>query len=298
LGEGLRRPGLLLWSALLGLPLPARAIAADGESTARDACLAAYESSQLRRRDQALLEARKQLRTCASDQCPAAARSDCVKWLGEVDAEIPSVIFEATEKAVAVFDVSVKIDGVTTADRLEGHPVELDPGLHTFTFERKGEAPAEAKLIVRPAEKARVVSVELSPAPPAPPAAAPSPETRKVELAWVRPIPASVYVAGAVALVGLADFALAGALGHAKQQEIEGKNCSPFCSSADVADAKTRYAVADIGLAVGVAALVTGGVLVLTRPSRPVSAAHTVPFTPLTIECAQDGARMRWDGRF
>ncbi len=295
MGESLRRRGLLLWSALLGLPMPARAIAADGENTTRNACLAAYENSQLRRRDQALLEARRELRACASDQCPAVARTDCVKWLSEVDAEIPSVIFEATERAVAVFDVAVKIDGATAAERLDGHPVELDPGLHTFTFERSGEAPGETKLIVRPGERDRIVSVELSPAPSATP---PAPETRTVELAWVRPIPASVYVAGAVALVGLADFALAGALGRAKQQELEGKNCSPFCSSSDVADAKTRYAVADIGLAVGITALVTGGVLVLTRPSRPVSTAHIVPFTPFTIECAQDGARMRWDGRF
>jgi hypothetical protein len=242
-----------------------------------------------------LLEARRQLRACASDQCPAAARSDCVKWLAEVDAQVPSVIFEATERSVAVFDVAVKIDGVSAADRLDGHPVELDPGLHTFTFERGGEAPAEAKLIVRPAEKDRIVSVELSPAQPA---ATPAPEARKVEPAWVRPIPASVYVAGAVALVGLADFAVAGALGNAKQQELEGKNCSPFCSSADVADAKTRYAVADIGLAVGVAALLTGGVLLLTRPSRPASTSHIEPFAPFGIECAQDGARMRWEGRF
>ncbi|MGH7436894.1 MAG: hypothetical protein ACRENE_14575 [Polyangiaceae bacterium] len=132
------------------------------------------------------------------------------------------------------------------------------------------------------------MSVDLTP-PPSPPA------PQKAEVEWVRPIPASAYVAGAIALAGLADFAVAGSLGLAKQQELEGQHCSPFCSPSDVADAKTRYAVADIGLAVGVSALLTGAVLILARPSKPVASAQTERFG---VELGPTGGVMRWEARF
>jgi hypothetical protein len=77
-----------------------------------------------------------------------------------------------------------------------------------------------------------------------------------------------VYGTAAVGVLGIADFAVAGALGLAKKHAVESTNCAPFCSAGEVNDIRTHYAIADVGLAVGVAGIFTAGILFLTRPVR------------------------------
>jgi hypothetical protein len=61
-----------------------------------------------------------------------------------------------------------------------------------------------------------------------------------------------------------------------------------------VNDIKTRYSVADVGLAVGVAAVVTSGVLFLTRPSRPAGPTAG----SILVEPTRSGAAVEWRGAF
>ena len=60
------------------------------------ACLATYVESQSERRAGKLLAARAAAVTCGSESCPDVLRSDCVTWLRELDASIPTVVFSAS----------------------------------------------------------------------------------------------------------------------------------------------------------------------------------------------------------
>lgn len=279
-----------MWSCgaalLLAVCSPRQASAED--DAAKSACLQAYESSQLHRRRLELQAARQDLRTCASEACPAIARTDCVQWLAEVDAAVPSVVFEATLPGGPVFDVTVKVDGIVRSTQLDGRPVEVDPGVHTFTFERAGNPTQEQRIIIRAAEKNRMVTADWA-------ARASSASGPAAPVPMERPVPALVYVVAAVGVAGLADFAVAGGLGLAKKQALQSTQCAPFCSSSDVGGIKTLYAVADVGLAVGVVALVTSGILFLVRPERPVRSA--LP-TSLLLAPTQSGGVVGWRGVF
>jgi hypothetical protein len=232
------------------------------DETSKDACRHAYESAQLLRRNEELLAAREQLQICGAESCPAIGRTDCVRWLAEVESGIPSVVFEARTSVGAVFDVSARIDGAERVKELDGRPLEVDPGLHTFSFDRKGSPPLEKKVILREGQKNQLVVADWT---------TPAPQdslARMPRLHVDRPVPASAYVTAGIAALGFADFAIAGSLGNSLKSELEASGCAPFCQRDQVNALRTRYVIADAGLAVGVVELATTVVLYLTRPER------------------------------
>src|SRR5579864_3957502 len=89
---------VLVWARALPAQSP--------DDTSKGACRHAYESAQLLRRSEELVAARAELQICGAEACPAITRTDCVRWLAEVEAGIPSVVFEAKTSMGLVFDVS------------------------------------------------------------------------------------------------------------------------------------------------------------------------------------------------
>lgn len=122
-------------------------------------CLASYSSAQDLRTASKLVEASKELRVCARSVCPAFVARDCTRWIDEVDAATPTVVFSATLDGRDVTDVSVTVDGVVFADQLDGAAVPLDPGPHDITFGRAGLEPLRQQVLARTGEKNRAVSV-------------------------------------------------------------------------------------------------------------------------------------------
>jgi len=232
------------------------------DDAAKATCREAYASAQLHRRRGELLASRGDLRTCGAEACPAFARVDCVQWLSEVEADIPTIVVEANADGNAVFEVAVKLDGEPVEARLDGRPIAVDPGLHGFTFDTAGRPTLEQRITVREGEKNRLLVANwVTPRSPT-----------------ERPIPLGVYVTGAVALLGFADFAAAATLGNTVKTDLEVRQCAPFCSPADVAAMRTRYLVGDIGLAIGAVDLVASVVLFVTRPAVPSRARFDAPF--------------------
>src|SRR5207248_1806862 len=88
---------------------------ADG---ARDECLKGSEEGIAARDRGNLRDARKRFVTCAADACPKAMRIDCARWLEDVEASIPTVVFGAKDaRGGDIFDVSVYVDG----EHITGH---------------------------------------------------------------------------------------------------------------------------------------------------------------------------------
>jgi hypothetical protein len=244
---------------LVAQAIPRWLHAQTSEETSKGVCRQSYESAQLRRREEELLAARDDLRICGAEACPALTRMDCVRWLAEVEAAIPSVVLEAHTSSGPVFDVAVTIDGVTRPGALDGRPMELNPGVHSFDFERPGSPLIKQKVVLGEGQKNRLVLADWS---------SPSLGTLHLPGRLERPIPASAYVAAGLSALGFVGFAIAGTWGNSLKSDLERSDCSPFCSREQTDALRTRFLIADIGLAIGIAQLATTAIIFLTRPER------------------------------
>jgi hypothetical protein len=272
---------------------PARA--ADPAETEPATCRAAYESAQLRRRDGALLAAREQLRICGAEECPAIARMDCVRWFAEVDADVPSIVFEARTDGGSVLDVTAKVDGAVVATKLDGRPVEIDPGVHVITLERVGQSSVVQTIVVRAGEKNRLVAADWT-TPKRPEAPAPRPA------AVERALPLGVYATAAVAVLGFADFAVAGGIGDSVKGSLLRDRCAPFCAEDKVDAMRTAYLLADVGLGIGAAGAVTSAFLFFIHANRvraaKLRAESDAPRGTWRVVPSPSGVRVGWQLAF
>jgi hypothetical protein len=228
---------------LLLLSSPARA---------EDSCATAYEESQVARSEGRLRTARTRLNVCTRSECADFIRTDCARWLGEVEAALPTVVFSAKAHGHETTDVAVTFDGEALVSRLDGRAIAVDPGRHVLEF-RGADGSVSMPIVLREGEKNRLLKVEL-----APPPAEPSATERSTEPhAGTSPWPAVLLGVGGVGVAGFATFGL---LGSSRRSELDG-SCSPRCSEAEIDEVRSKFLLADVSLAVGVLALAGSGYL-------------------------------------
>jgi hypothetical protein len=144
----------LIVAGLASAAIVARPARAAAPTTAD--CLAATESSLALRKEDQLRAARAQLLICSAASCPADVRDECTRRAAEVKAAIPTMVFAAKDAAANdLVVVRVMMDGQLIADRLEGTPLLVDPGAHTFSFETLGQPKTEKRFVIREGEKDR-----------------------------------------------------------------------------------------------------------------------------------------------
>jgi len=125
-------------------------------------CIASNEKSLSLKKTGKLIDARKELATCAADACPDAIKVECKKRITEVSAMIPGVVFDVKDASGnSVTAVKVSIDGVQLVDHLDGLAVPVDPGPHKFTFEVAGQAPVERTFLIAEGDKAHRETITL-----------------------------------------------------------------------------------------------------------------------------------------
>jgi hypothetical protein len=247
-------------------------------------CIASHEQAQILRRDGKFRASREQLVVCVST-CPEAARGPCDRWLSDLETSMPSVVFDARDPAGRhTLDVRVQVDGALLAERLDGKALAVDPGMRTFRFEFAGAEPIEMKIPILEGEKNRKLLVDFSGE--APSGSATEPPDTDPSSPGGRPVPALVFVVGIVGVVGIGSFVSLGLSGLSEENEIRGTGCKPNCSEDDVGAVRTRYAIGDVALGLGVASLGVAAVLFFTRPTVPASGARASPpaRAPLRIE--------------
>ncbi len=243
--------------ALLVLLAPATARADRAEGAAKDECITAYEQTQSLRKDGKLLASKAQAQICARAECPAILSKDCTKWSAELEASIPTVVFDAhSPKYTELVDVRVKENGATVAERIDGKSVHIDPGQHTFVFEMEGAPPVEKVVVVKEGEKNRRVSAVLSPQ------GEPAQTPRAAE--GERPIPLGVWIFGGASALAFVTSAVFAIDGLAKKSALD--DCKPHCSPDDVDAMSARFTFADVALGAGVMAGAAAAYLYLTRP--------------------------------
>ncbi|CAN5924259.1 hypothetical protein BH11MYX4_BH11MYX4_50270 [soil metagenome] len=244
----------------LGALVVLASLASGGRAQADSACIAAYEQTQTLRKDGRPVAAKAQASICARDACPALLTKDCNKWLAELEVIIPSVILDPRAPSGGLrADVRVKLDGVAVAERIDGKPLVVEPGSHTFTFEADGAVPVERTLVLREGDKNKKLTVTMAPAP----------AVAVVE----RPVPLGVWVFGGVAVAALATSAVFAIDGLGKKSDLD--ECKPRCAPDDVDAMSTRFTFADVALGAGVMAGAAAVYLLLTRPTVEVT--HAAP---------------------
>lgn len=262
-----RRTPFLL--ALLAAITGRTALAAEPDDT-KAQCLSAYESGQRARKAGQLQAAKSSFGFCSSNACPRVMHEDCGRWLGEVEAEIPTAVFRVSSADTALDAASVAIDG-GPAYELDGCAVELDPGEHSIVFSHPGYQSLERRFSFSAGEKLVQRRAELAPL------AAPAPiDPAPIDPAPRAPVPPHVlgsapsssllptWLGAGVGTLGVAGLVYFGS--NARKDESVLEVCSPRCSKARVAEVRREYLLANVSLGVGAAGLLTAAAWLLFRP--------------------------------
>lgn len=255
-------------------------IVATAATTAADdtqQCLDASSAAQDRRRETQLIAAREQLLVCARATCPGVVQRDCVTWLAEVDAAMPTVVLSLKDsKGVDVIDARVELDGKPFVEQITGAAVAIDPGVHRLRVVASAGV-VEEQLVIREGEKNRLVTLALpAPAEPAPPppktttAIEPAQRTPRDEL---RPRSRRKLFAYGVMGVGAGGIVLGAVFGaKASSTWSDAKDaCAGGCLPGSPAyelrdDARGQATISTVGFVLGGLSAAGGLVLLLTAP--------------------------------
>jgi hypothetical protein len=264
------------WAWALGAAGAAISPPARGDDSVATQCIAAAEQSQPLRRDGKLKAAREELVACSRSVCPSVVRSDCTKWLVDLDALMPSVVFRAVDAAgVDLRDVRVLVDGQQVAQSLDGKEIEIDPGVHALRFEHAESAPIDQQVVVRTAERHRIVSATFAAAPAA--SLTPPPSSPEHSAGSKRSVvfPITLIAAGAAG-VGLASYFWLSGLGD---RSTMASGCAPThaCAPSAVDSARGKLVIGDVSGGIGIAAAALGaGFLVFGQGQRPAASGAVV----------------------
>lgn len=276
----------------------ATATSAAGSAHADDKqqCLTASDQGQSLRDEGKYRRAREAFATCSRSVCPTIVQRDCVKWLADLEATSPSVVVSAKDdKGNDLMAVKVTVDGAPLASTLDGRPVLVDPGEHTFKYETDGFPPVEERVVIHAGEKSRLLSVQFgNPAAPAGGGAAGAASTGGTQSSAPEGgeapkasggIPTSAWVFGGIAVVAFATEAYFGITGLSDRSNLEnGCGKTQSCQQSDVDSVRTKFTIADIALGVGVVSAGLSAYFFLTHHNSDAPAASQaahVDFTPL-----------------
>lgn len=239
--------------------------------------------------------ARKSFLTCVADSCPSVVRRDCVTSLTELDQLQPSFVFDVRdERGADMSEVRVSMDGEPLLDKLDGKPVNVDVGPHVFTFAAGPRYKEQrVQVLARTTEKNRILAVKLEPiaaasAGPADkrlPSDKPSPSNPKpIAVPPGEPAPVFPIMLAGVGVVALGAFAYLGLTARSDLRALESDPCatSKTCSKSDVDSVRTRFAIADVALGVGVVSFVAAAWLWFSRDRTPTTAHLPLDVLPTT----------------
>jgi hypothetical protein len=253
---------------------PARA-----QDDAKRACAAAFSSAQRLMRSGDLLEAKKKLVFCGGPDCPSVMHADCQQWLSNVEASMPTVVFQVSSATGAQPEaVRMSLDGAE-AVVLDGRALSVNPGEHEAVFEASGFRTSSRRLVVSEGEKLRREVVVLEPT-PVPKVSVELPAKRLATTSQPAKAPASRRLTVPV-IVAASGAALAGAGAiyfglKARSDDRDLDHCSPDCTRDNVDHVKRQYVFANLSIGLAVAGVTTAALLYVYSGKSSTSPTATV----------------------
>lgn len=244
-------------AALVAVVLASPAARADRKQV----CVEAYGNAQRLQRDRKLRAAHAQLVICVSDDCPAAIRPECVKWLTDVEAAQPSIVVSAKdERGEETTQVSVTIDGEALLARNDGRAVEVDPGEHVFRFKTPSGKVLEQRLVIQEGDRRRKLVVDFTAV-----AAKPAGPGDAAEPASHSSIPTSAYALGGIGLAAASAGIFLDVTGKNRESDLK-STCAPSCAQSDVDSMRRQVLIGDVLIGVGVIGIGAAVWLALSSP--------------------------------
>jgi len=243
---------------------------------AGELCIASFMAAQRARYAGQLLDARQHLIQCASSSCPSALRSQCGPWLTELRPLIPTIIVVAKDLLGRdTTDVRVSVDGQWVADKLDGLPIELDPGIHQLQFEHGGRVPFVRQVVLPQGKQNHEILVDFSRFEPRPE------DTQPTILRPVAPLPTLAYVGLSVGAIGVLVGGSTGLIALSRAATLSDECAAQEgCSRREIDEATGFAHASTIGFAVGGAGLVTALVTLLIAWPDDEPTHENVGFTP------------------
>jgi hypothetical protein len=284
-------------------PAAAQPTASRAPKPTKQECVGANESAQDLQNAGKLRDAEAQLEICTSKGCPGVVRDDCAERLRQVQAAIPTVVFLLRDPDGLDVGPSavVEMDGAPLPAALDGTPIAIDPGDHTFTFTVAGRTPVTRRIALHAGERLRrdvqmkadaaegshaaPGEGELGPQPPPAPAR-PSVESSAAEHPAGAPTStgaaadhvSAVHVAGYAAFgAGGAGFLLSAIFGAVALSQkssllaacttpIPGHRSCPGSQQSEDDAFKNNLVAGNVGLIVGFAGVAAGSALLFLWP--------------------------------
>ena len=266
-----------------------RSARADGPAAiTNEACIDANAKAQELRREGKLGASRAQLNLCVNRQCPSLVRDDCTRRIDDLDRAQPTIVFSAKDaNGSDVSAVTVSVDGRKLADKLDGAPLAVDPGSHSFTFEPHGQAPITRQFVIHEGERGRLETIALGTPNGAVPAThgTASGGALLVGTAALDGAPPDQgsqsgqaqriggWSVGAVGVAGVAAGAVTGLLASSAWNDSKNACNATSClpqnrpsAENDRNNALTLSTVSDVSFIAGGALVVLGGILLWTAP--------------------------------
>jgi len=249
-------------------------------------CVYYHLEAQRQRRAKKLIEAKTAMRECAMSECPTMVQQDCLQWIQSIDEQTPSIVFSIDADGKPVTDAKITIDD-QDVDASAATAIPVNPGLHSYVVSKPPYAPQSGSLNVLEGQHYRVFNVHFEQPKPVTPQAPAAPVVRTEK---VRPVPLGTWVLLGVGIVGAGAFAGMGLTGKSQESELKDV-CSPNCTDHDVKSMKTLYVGADVAAGVAAAALISAGVVFLTRPTYERKVAVGIAPLPGGFEAALTWSR-------
>jgi hypothetical protein len=262
-------------------------------------CLDAVGKGQMLRDGHKLVEARAEFRVCASSSCPVVVQRDCLRWVSDADASIPTIVLSAKEASGEdALEARVSIDGAAT--KLDGVALPINPGPHTFRFGWPDGASIERQVLVEEGQKAVVISVRHPPPLTAPPAAAlvlvpPPPLAQPAAARQTGTLRLAGYVVGSAGLAAVVVGSIFGGLTFAEVSTAKTAcgpaGCASNTSLTAVNDMQTArtYGNASTALLIGGGLLAAGGVAMVLVGGKKTEAAALSLVPVWTVRSASVG---------
>jgi hypothetical protein len=162
-------------------------------------------------------------------------------------------------------------------------PIPVMPGATTIVVSKSGSEVARQSLTLAAAEK-KAVSLDVRPKAPERTASEPAPDMPEQPAVAAERAPSNVlrtsaFVAGGVGVLGLATFAIFGAMEKGTYNDLrtacQGGPC-PAGKADDISKGRSQETIANVGIAVGLVGVAAGAVLyIVSAPPKAATSART-----------------------